>query len=342
MVFKNRNQDRRAESPADRRRERPPAEGDAAERRARTSAQTARLEKTEGEDVFSLAPMNTTRSTDGTAIAYETCGEGPPLILVDGALCYRKMGPSRALSEVLSEHFTVISYDRRGRGESADTAPYSVEREVEDLGALIAAAGGSAYVCGFSSGAVLALEAAARGLPITALALYEPPFIVDDSRPPAAADYVERLKTLLASNRRGDAVRLFMRHVGMPAPLVSLMRLMPAWGKLKRVAHTLPYDGEIMGDTQLGRPLPAARWPGTKVKTLVIVGGKSPAFFHTGTTMLADLLPNAEHRVLDGQTHMVKAKVLGPALIDYWAGARAESTKRTQGLVLDGLGNAVT
>jgi pimeloyl-ACP methyl ester carboxylesterase len=300
------------------------------------------LEKTDGDGVFSLAAMNTAHSTDGTAIAYETCGDGPPLILVDGALCYREMGPSRALAEVLGEHFTVIRYDRRGRGESADTAPYSVEREIEDLAALIAAAGGSAYVCGFSSGAVLALDAAARGLPINALALYEPPFMVDDSRPPAAADYVEQLNTLLASNRRGDAVRLFMRHVGMPAPLVSLMRLMPAWGKLKRVAHTLPYDGEVMGETQLGRPLPAARWPGTKVKTLVIVGAKSPAFFHSGTRMLEDLLPNAEHRALDGLTHMVKAKLLAPALIDYFAGGRAVSTERAAGFVLDGLGNAVT
>ena len=131
-----------------------------------------------------------------------------------------------------------------------------------------------------------------------------------------------------------------MRHVGMPAPLVSLMRFMPASGRLERVAHTLPYDGEIMGDTQLGRPLPAARWPGTKVKTLVIVGGKSPAFFHNGTMMLADLLPNAEHCLLDGQTHMVKAKVLGPVLIDYFVGRRAASTERAERLVLDSLGNA--
>ena len=267
--------------------------------------------------------MNAIRSTDGTVIAYETCGDGAPLILVDGALCYRKMGPSRALAEVLSEHFTVISYDRRGRGESGASAPYSVEREIEDLAALIAAAGGSAYVCGVSSGAVLALEAAARGLPITALALYEPPFIVDDSRPPLAADYVEQLHALLASNRRGDAVRLFMRQVGVPAPLVWLMRFMPAWGRLKGVAHTLPYDGEIMRDTQLGRPLPAARWREARVKTLVIVGGKSPQFFHTGTRMLADQLADAEHRVLEGQTHMVKAKVLGPVLIDAFAVGRA-------------------
>jgi pimeloyl-ACP methyl ester carboxylesterase len=286
--------------------------------------------------------MNIARSTDGTAIAYQTCGAGPPLILVDGALCYREMGPSRKLAEVLRERFTVITYDRRGRGESTDTAPFSVEREIEDLASLIAAAGGSAHVCGFSSGAVLALDAAARGLPITALALYEPPFIVDDSRPPVPADYVEQLIRLLASERRGDAVRLFMRQVGMPAPLVALMRFMPGWGKLKRVAHTLPYDGEIMGDTQRGRPLPAARWPGTKVKTLVIAGGKSPAFFHMGTRMLADLLPDAEHRVLDGQTHMVKAKALAPVLIDYFADRRVISADAAGGVVLDRLGEGVT
>ena len=156
---------------------------------------------------------------------------------------------------------------------------------------------------------------------------------------PKDAPNVAQLNSLLASNRRGDAVRLFMRHVGMPAPLVSLMRLMPAWSKLKRVAHTLPYDGEIMGDTQLGRPLPEGRWPGTKVKTLVIVGGKSPAFFHNGTSRLVDLLPNAEHRVLAGQTHMVKAKALAPALIDYFAAGRAPSTDRAEQLVPNGLGN---
>jgi pimeloyl-ACP methyl ester carboxylesterase len=118
-----------------------------------------------------------------------------------------------------------------------------------------------------------------------------------------------------------------MRHVGMPGPLVALMRLMPAWGKLCRAAHTLPYDGEIMGDTQLGNPLPASRWPGTKIRTLVIAGGKSAPFFHTGTKQLADLLPNAEHRVLAGQTHNVCAKVLAPVLIDYFTGPRASALR---------------
>jgi pimeloyl-ACP methyl ester carboxylesterase len=267
--------------------------------------------------------MTTTRSADGTLIAYETCGEGPPLILVDGALCSRELGPSKALAAALRDQFTVIRYDRRGRGESTDTAPYDVRREVEDLDALIAATGGAAFLLGVSSGAVLALEAAAHGLPVTAVALYEPPFIVDDTRPPLPADYTERLTALVAGERRGDAVRHFMRNVGMPGFMVQLMRFMPAWGKLKRVAHTLPYDVAIMGDTQCGAALPADRWDGAFARTFVIVGGKSPAGFHTGTRELAELLPNAEHHVLPGQTHMVKAKALAPLVTECFAGVHA-------------------
>jgi pimeloyl-ACP methyl ester carboxylesterase len=286
-------------------------------------AHSARFEKTDRGAGLSVVDMNTARSADGTVIAYETRGEGPPLILVDGALCSREMGPSPAVAERLAAQFTVVAYDRRGRGHSGDTPPYAVEREIEDLAALLAAVGGSAYACGFSSGAVLALDAAAHGLPITSLALYEPPFIVDDSRAPVAADYIEQLTTSLAANRRGDAVRRFMLAVGMPAPLVALMRFTPAWRKLKRVAHTLPYDAEIMRDTQSGRPLPAARWRAAQVKTVVLVGGKSPEFFHNGTKMLAGLLPNAEQRSLPGQTHMIKAKALAPVLIEHFAGPGA-------------------
>ncbi|WP_028062995.1 alpha/beta fold hydrolase [Solirubrobacter soli] len=264
--------------------------------------------------------------TDGTRIAYESRGDGPPLILVDGALCSRELGPSPKLARALSEQFTVITYDRRGRGESGDGDAYAVEREIEDLGGLIEVAGGTAFVCGISSGAVLALDAAAAGLPITGLALYEPPFIVDDTRPPMPSDYADQLQTLLGSGRRGDAVRLFMRNVGMPAVFASLMRFTPAWGKLKRVAHTLPYDAAVMGDTQSGRPLPAERWLDAEVKTFVIVGGKSPAFLHNGTKMLIDQLPDAEHLVLPGQTHMVKANVLAPLLIDCFTREPAHAT----------------
>jgi pimeloyl-ACP methyl ester carboxylesterase len=264
--------------------------------------------------------MNTVHSTDGTAIAYETVGQGPPLILVDGALCYRASGPSRPLAAELADRFTVYVYDRRGRGESGDTEPYALEREVEDIQALVKAAGGSAYVYGISSGAALALEAAKRNdIGITKLALYEAPFVVDDSRPPVEHDYLPRLHGYLASDRRGNAVRLFMRQVGVPGFVVALMRFMPAWSKLKGVAHTLPYDAAAMGDTQSGKPLPAGRWSGVTAPTLTVVGGKSQPWMHNGMRALADALPKARHETLPGQNHMVKAKALAPMLADFFA-----------------------
>jgi pimeloyl-ACP methyl ester carboxylesterase len=269
-----------------------------------------------------LGGMTTTRSSDGTLIAYEQAGAGPPLILVDGALCHRAFGPSRPLAAELADRFTVYTYDRRGRGQSGDTAPYAVEREVEDLEAVIDAAGGAAHVYGISSGAVLALEAAAHGAAIESLVLYEPPFIVDDSRAPLPDDYLPQLEHLIAADRRGDAVRLFMRQVGVPAAFVALMRLMPAWRKLKAAAPTLRYDATVMGATQSGRPLPAHRWRDATVPTLVITGGKSEPWMHRGNEQLAELLADAEHTVLDGQNHMVKAKALAPLLASYFA-ARA-------------------
>ena len=191
--------------------------------------------------------MSTVRSKDGTAIAYERAGSGPPLILVDGALCYRDSGPARKMAAELADRFTVFTYDRRGRGESGDTQPYSVAREVEDLEALIEAAGGRAQLVGFSSGAVLALEAARAGAAIDKIAAYEPPLIVDDSRSPTPSDYVPGLRSDLAAGRPGAAVKRFMRLVGMPGFLVALFPALPNWRKLKRVAPTLPYDADDFG-----------------------------------------------------------------------------------------------
>ena len=258
--------------------------------------------------------MSVVRSTDGTTIAFERTGSGPPLIIVDGALCWRESGPARKLAAELADRFTVITYDRRGRGESGDTAPYSVQREVEDIEALIGEAGGRAHVCGISSGGVLAMEAARNGATIDRLAVYEAPFIVDDSRPPAPSTYVPELNELLAAGRRGAAVKLFMRLVGMPAILVAVTPLFPAWKKLKGVAHTLPYDAACMGDTQAGKPLDAEHWGAVSVPTLVLVGGKSPEWMANGMQSLAAVLPSARREVLDGQTHMVKAKVVAPVL----------------------------
>jgi len=262
--------------------------------------------------------MSTVQSKDGTAIVFDRSGDGPPVILVDGAFCYRAVGPSKRLAELLAQQFTVFTYDRRGRGGSGDTAPYAVEREVEDLQALIEEAGGSAYVSGISSGAALALEAAARGSAITKLALYEAPFIVDDSRPPIPADIVSQLNELLTADRRGDAVRLFLRQMGAPRLIVALMRLLPVWSKLTGVAHTLPYDFTILAGKQAGTPLPAGQWVEVTMPALVVVGGKSPAWFHHGTRALAQALPNADHRVLEGQMHNVKAKALAPLLAEFF------------------------
>lgn len=263
--------------------------------------------------------MTDVRSRDGTRIAYERSGDGPPVILVDGALCYRKMGPAAPLAALLAEHFTVFSYDRRGRGESGDTPPYAVEREVEDIAALIDAAGSPVRLYGTSSGAALALEAANRGLAISKLALYEAPFIVDDTRTPLLDDYRVELTRFLESNRRGDAVVHFMKAVGVPGPFAFLMRLMPVFSKLKAVAHTLPYDFAIVADQQRGQPLPADRWTSYTQPILVMMGGKSPAWMRTANHALAAVLPSAQLRTLAGQTHMVSEKALAPVLVDFFA-----------------------
>ena len=265
--------------------------------------------------------MSTVRSADGTTIAFTRAGQGPPLILVDGALCSRSFGPMPRLAEQLTPHFTVYTYDRRGRGDSGDTAPYSPDREVEDLEALVALAGDTVYLHGASSGAALALEAAKHIRSIAKLAVYEPPFIVDDSRAPMPDDWLPRLKHLVADNQTGDAVKMFMRFVGTPAVFTAVMPFTPVWGKLKAVAPTLPYDITIVHDHQRGTPLTAAEWTPVKVPTLVAAGGKSPAWMTNGTHALADVLPEATYRTLPGQNHMVKAKAIAPVLTGFFAAA---------------------
>lgn len=262
--------------------------------------------------------MNTVRSKDGTHIAFEQYGTGPALILVDGALCYRASGPSRPLAALLADRFTVFIYDRRGRGDSGDTKPYSIDREIEDLDALITKAGGTAFVYGISSGAALALEAANRGLPIRKLALYESPCIVDDTHAPIPSDFLTRLNGLVAENRRGEAVKMFLRLVDLPAIAMIMMPLLPAWSKLKSVAHTLPYDITIVQDNQRGRPFSAGRWAGATMPTLAMDGSKSPTWMRNGMRALAAVLPNATFRTLEGQTHMLKADAAAPVLAEFF------------------------
>lgn len=264
--------------------------------------------------------MRTVLSKDGTPIAFDQSGQGPALILVNGATATRLAAVS--LAAALASHFTVFAYDRRGRGDSGDTLPYAIEREVEDIDALISAAGGSACVFGHSSGAVLALEAA-RLLPnkIEKLALYEPPFIIDDSRPAVPSDYVLHLNELLAAGRRSEAVEYFLNNaILLPAEMVTQMQQSPMWPQLEAVAHTIPYDGTIMGDTMRGNPATIRKWTAVTVPTLVMVGGASPTFFHNGTRALAELLPHAQHRTLAGQNHGPADDVLVPALQTFFLG----------------------
>lgn len=265
--------------------------------------------------------MDKVISKDGTAITYERLGQGPPVILVASALSDRT--DAARLAELLAERFTVFNYDRRGRGASGDTPPYAVEREVEDIAALLDLAGGPAYVFGSSSGAVLALEAASK-LPakIKKQVLYEPPFIIDDSRPPVPGDLAGQVTSLISADHRDQALRLFLtKAMGIPGLFVTLMRFMPDWTKMKAMAHTVPYDLAITGDTLVGKPLPAGRWSYATMPTLVLTGEKSEAFFHKGAQALAGSLPNAQHRVLNGQNHgavVVGAKALAPVLIEFF------------------------
>lgn len=261
----------------------------------------------------------TVTSADGTTIAYTRQGTGPALIQVDGALCYRDQGPSGDLADALSDHFTVYSYDRRGRGDSGDTPPYSVEKETDDLAAVLEAAGGEAYLYGSSSGAVLALEAANRLEGISKLAVYEAPFIVDSSREALGAEYVRGLEHRLGAGDHSGAVRHFMRAVGVPNAMTYVMAVMPVWKKLKAIAPTLLYDAAVMGDTQDGRSLPTDRWNDVKMPTLVMAGGKSPDWMSNGQEALAAVLPDARHMVLAGQTHMLKADAVAPVLVDFFA-----------------------
>jgi pimeloyl-ACP methyl ester carboxylesterase len=263
--------------------------------------------------------MNTTFSKDGTTIAYDRAGDGPVVILVDGALCSRAQGPMPELAGLLAAGFTVYNYDRRGRGDSGDAPEYEVEREIEDLAAVIEAAGGSAYVYGSSSGAALALRAAAAGVPISKLVVFEAPYVVDDSRKAIPRTWVADLEAL--TDRPGDAIKYFMtKGIGLPGVVVTLMKLMPAWKGLKAVAHTLPYDAALIGDNAFGKPLDASQWAGVELPVLVVGGGKSPAWMRTSVKAVADAVPGAAHREIPGQNHMIKASAIAPVLTEFFGG----------------------
>ena len=258
-------------------------------------------------------------SPDGTTIAYDRMGDGPPVILVCGAICDRAL--MRPTAEGLAKRFTVFNYDRRGRGGSGDTRPYAIEREIEDMGALVAEAGGTASVYGHSSGAGLVLHAAAAGLPIDKIALHDPPFAPDGDEEArrGAREYGATLKATLSEGRRGEAVELFMTTVGMPQEMIEGMRRTPRWAELESLAPTLAYDSEVMGDTSRDGTIPVEKAGRVTVPALVITGGADYPWMIEVGRRLADAMPDGRHRVLEGQEHTVPPKVLAPVLEGFFS-----------------------
>ncbi|MFI9188384.1 alpha/beta fold hydrolase [Streptomyces californicus] len=284
---------------------------------------TADHSRTQAAGATGGAATGVARSADGTEIAYQLSGSGPAVILVASALADRS--DTEKLAALLADHFTVINYDRRGRGASGDADAYAVDRENEDIAALVDHVGGSASLFGSSSGAVLALRAAAAGVKVDRLALYEPPFVIAEGDAGPPLDLAEQVGALLEQGRDADAVKYFMTKVqGMPGIAVFFMKLMPKiWKNLVGLARTLPYDIAVMGDTQRGRPLDAGEWEGVDVPTRVLTGGKSPAAFRRAAGALAGILPKADHRTLPGLNHgavVMAPKKVAPEVIQFLKG----------------------
>jgi hypothetical protein len=258
--------------------------------------------------------MHTVTSRDGTTIAYDRLGDGPPVVLVTGGSVDRMS--NAGLAAELATDFTVYNYDRRGRGDSGDTPPYAVEREVEDIAAVIGAAGGSANLYGTSSGASLAMEAAVSGLPIVKLAMWEPPYSVG-GRPDLPDDTSKVYTELVEAGRRGDAVEYFMlKVVGLPPEFAASARQAPWWAQQEALAHTLAYDAKVMGDYTI----PVERAKAVPVPTIILDGGASFGFLGETADALAELIPDARRRTLEGQQHNVDPAVLAPALKEFLAG----------------------
>jgi pimeloyl-ACP methyl ester carboxylesterase len=249
-------------------------------------------------------------SQDGTTIAYDKKGQGPVLLLVLGALNRRSQG--KKLTELLADRFTIVSYDRRGRGDSTNTLPYSTNKEVEDIEALIDELGGSAYLYGHSSGCVLALMAAKKlGNKVAGLALYELPYNADPSAQKESEEYMRKLEELLADDKRGDAVALFVKSVGVTDKQIAAMERLPMWKGLTAMAPTLAYD-----TIELMKQYPELDTKSIDMETLVMFGAKSPDFMGQTAKELSQALPHSQVRSLEGQAHDVKADVLALVLAD--------------------------
>jgi pimeloyl-ACP methyl ester carboxylesterase len=252
-----------------------------------------------------------TLSRDGTPLAYERTGQGPAVVLVSGAMSTG--ATMRPLAAVLSDRFDVVVYDRRGRGESGDTAPYAVEREVEDIAALIEAVGGEAALYGISSGGALALHAAASGLPLRGVAVYEVPYAVHEGATKQRTEYTERLTEALAQGRRGDAVELFLRLTGLAEEMIQGARQSPMWPGMEAIAPSLAHDDAVMGGGRVPRDLLAS----ITVPVLSVAGGASPAWLREAAQAVAEAAPEGTYRTLEGQTHMVDPQALAPLLAEF-------------------------
>jgi pimeloyl-ACP methyl ester carboxylesterase len=257
-------------------------------------------------------------SRDGTEIAFDQTGDGPPVILVGGAFQTRSDSKMALLGELLAPRFSVITYDRRGRGDSGDAERYAVDLEVEDIDALIREAGGAAFLFGMSSGGALALEAAAQGLAIERVAVFDAPYMVDPGAPRPPADHEDELARLIDAEDRGGAVEYFLsRVIGMPAEAVEGMRASPIWPGLENVAPTLVYDAAVMGDYSLPVGRIALIW----MPTLVLAGASGDPRLRRASEALWSALPDAQHRSLEGQTHDVDPDALAPELESFFSGA---------------------
>jgi len=263
-----------------------------------------------------MANTGTVVSRDGTRIAYEISGSGPTLVVVAGAMGYKDFPYLRDFAKELAKDFRVVMYDRRGRGDSSDTSPYIVEKEIEDLESVVHAADDAPIVLGISSGAALALEAAACGVVMEGLVAFEAPYMVGEHRRPSHARYESEVRGLIARGDRDGAVRLFMRTVGLPGVAVAIMRFLPMWKKLLGVAHTLPYDAKIMNNFDL----PSTRLRRIRVPTLVVGGGKSPASLKAAVRAVGDAVPGARVVEIPKQSHAIKAAALSPVVAQFASG----------------------
>jgi len=268
-----------------------------------------------------MATTGTVTSADGTTIAYTKYGDGPALILVGGAFQHRAFDPgTAALAEALGEQFTTYHYDRRGRGGSSDTAPYAIDREIEDIAAIIDAAGGSAILHGHSSGGLLVLRAVDAGLPVPRMSVYEATVSVDDQRPLMPSDIAQQISRALDEGDRSRAVETFLgKGVGVPAPVVEQMKHAPIWAGFEEVAHTLPYDARISQEFVTGTPLVGNPWPRVTVPALVLNGGAGEAWMAAGADAIAAALPDAQRETVEGQNHGPEAAVLAPVLIKFFS-----------------------